>query len=178
MSYLSLLCPSRCHPDPFSHRTRDLIFCRMLLTHLRDPLSVLERWGTQLRPRGFLLVEEVEWIQTEHVVLRRYLEIQATLLRQQANELYIGPRLEHYQGNARLTCRLSRVYPLPVSTAQAARLFALNLPSWKQHPFIQQQYGTIIDHVEHELQVLATTPSREGENMWGMRQLAYERASR
>lgn len=160
---------------PFPAGPGDLIFCRMLLTHLRDPLSVLGRWGTQLRPQGFLLVEEVEWIQTEHSLLRRYLEIQAALFRQQANELYIGPRLQQYQGNDRLKRRLSRVYHLPVSTAQVATMFSMNLPSWKNHPFIQQQYGTIIDQMEQDLQALATTATSEGENIWGMRQLAYER---
>lgn len=90
----------------------------MLLTHLRDPISVLERWETQLRPKGLLLVEEVEWIQTEHPLLHRYLEIQAALLRQQANELYIGLRLQQYQVNDQLKRRLSRVYHLPVSTAR------------------------------------------------------------
>jgi trans-aconitate 2-methyltransferase len=173
-AHLSFLCHDVTQ-TPFPTGPGDLIFCRMLLTHLREPLSVLEHWETQLRPGGFLLVEEVEWIQTEHSLLRRYLAIQAALLREQANELYIGPKLEQFQGNDRLKRRLSRVYPLTVSTTQAARMFALNLPSWKNHPFIQQQYGTIIEQVEHDLQALATNATSEGENVWGMRQLAYER---
>jgi len=160
---------------PFPTGAGDLIFCRLLLTHLRDPLSVLERWGTQLRSQGLLLVEEAEWIRTEHPLLRQYLEILAALLRQQANELYIGPMLEQHQVNDRLRRRLSRVYQLPVSTAQAATMFSMNLPSWKHHPFIQQQYGTIIDQLERELQALATHATSSGENVWGMRQLAYER---
>jgi trans-aconitate 2-methyltransferase len=160
---------------PFSTGPCDLIFCRLLLTHLQEPLSVLERWRTQPHPQGFLLVEEVEWIQTEHSLLRRYLEIQTALLREQANELYIDPKLEQSRGNDWLKRLLSRVSPLLVSTAQAARMFALNLLSWKNHPFIQQQYGTIIDQVEHDLQALATNATSKGENVWGMRQLAYER---
>jgi trans-aconitate 2-methyltransferase len=161
---------------PFPTGQSDLIFCRFLLTHLQDPASVIERWATQLRSQGLLLVEEVEWIRTEHSLLRRYLEIQAALLRQQANELYIGPRLEQQQVNDgnRLRRRLSRVYHLPVSTRQAAIMFAMNLPSWKQHPFIQQQYGTIIDQIERDLRELAKTPISGSEIEWGMRQLAYE----
>lgn len=85
---------------------------------------MLERWGTQLRPQGFLLVEEVEWIRTEHPLLRQYLEIQAALIRQQANVLYIGPRLEHHQVSEGLRRRLSRVCQVPVSTAQAATMFS------------------------------------------------------
>jgi SAM-dependent methyltransferase len=160
---------------PFPTGSSDLIFCRMLLTHLRDPLSMVERWGTQLRPQGFLLLEEVEWIRTEQPLLRQYLAIVAALLEQQANELYIGPLLEKQQVDDGLRCRLSRVYHLPVSTAQAATMFAMNVPSWKNHPFIQQQYGTIIDQLERDLQALADHSTSEGEIEWGMRQLAYER---
>jgi len=160
---------------PFPTGAGDLIFSRLLLTHLRDPLSVVERWGMQLRPQGFLLSEEVEWIRTEHPLLRRYLEIQAALLRQQANELYIGPMLSQHQVDDGLRRRLSRVYHVPVSTAQAATMFSMNLPSWKHHPFIQQQYGAIIDQLEQDLQTLAAHATSEGENVWGMRQLAYER---
>lgn len=160
---------------PFPTGQSDLIFCRLLLTHLQDPASAIERWATQLRPQGLLLVEEVEWIRVEHPLLRRYLEIQAALLRQQANELYIGPRLEHQQLNDGLRRRLSRVYRLPVATKQAATMFAMNLPSWKHHPFIQQHYGTIIDQVERDLRELAEAPTEGSEIEWGLRQLAYER---
>jgi ubiquinone/menaquinone biosynthesis C-methylase UbiE len=45
---------------PFPAGQSDLIFCRMLLTHLQDPLSVIELWVTQLRLQGLLLLEEVE----------------------------------------------------------------------------------------------------------------------
>lgn len=159
---------------PFPTGQSDLIFCRLLLTHLQDPASVIERWVTQLRPRGLLLVEEVEWIRVEHPLLRRYLEIQADLLRQQANELYIGPRLAQQQVNDARQ-RLSRVYHLPVATKQAATMFSMNLPSWKHHPFIQQQYGTIIDQIERDLQELAETPTSGSKIEWGLRQLAYER---
>lgn len=160
---------------PFPTGLCDLIFCRLLVTHLPEPLSVLERWSTQLRSQGVLLLEEVEWIQTEHPLLRRYLEIQADLLRQQANELYIGPKLEQYQVQRTFERRLSRVYHVPVSTTQAARMFSMNLPAWKHHPFIQQHYRTTIDYIEQELQVLARQITEGGENMWGMRQIVYKK---
>jgi SAM-dependent methyltransferase len=160
---------------PFPTGPVDLIFCRMLLTHLRDPLSIVERWGTQLRPQGFLLLEEVEWIRTEQPLLHQYLDIVAALLGQQANELYIGPSLEKQPVNEGLRRHLSRVYRLPVSTAQAATMFSMNIPSWKNHPFIQQRYGGIIDQLEQDLQALADHSTSQGEIEWRMRQLAYER---
>jgi SAM-dependent methyltransferase len=38
----------------------DLVHCRMLLGHLPDPLAVLTRLATALRPGGVLLAEEVD----------------------------------------------------------------------------------------------------------------------
>jgi SAM-dependent methyltransferase len=172
-AHLSFVCHDVTQ-TPFPGGPGNLIFGRMLLTHLRDPLSVVESWGTQLHPQGLLLLEEVEWIRTEQPLLRQYLEVVAALLEQQSNELYIGPRLDlqHPDGLRR---HLSRVFHLPVSTRQAATMFSMNIPSWKNHPFIQQQYGTLIDQLERELQILANHSTSEGEIIWGMRQLAYER---
>lgn len=162
---------------PFPTGPVDLIFARLLLSHLQDPLSVLERWGTQLRPQGYLLLEEVEWIHTEHPLLSQYLAIQADLFRQQAIELYIGPLLEQHQVSKPLRRRLSSITPVPVATAQVATMFSLNLPAWKHHPFIQRQYGTIIDQLEQDLLDLAQQPTAAGEHVWGMRQLVYERTA-
>lgn len=161
---------------PFPIEQSDLISCRFLLTHLQDPQSVIERWATQLRLQGLLLLEEVEWIQTEHALLRTYLDILAALLEQQANQLYIGPFLDKQQSGNGLRQCLSRVYHLPVSTKQAATMFFLNIPSWKNQPFIQQQYSTsMIEQLERDLRELAETSTSEGEIEWGLRQLAYER---
>src|SRR5215469_2006859 len=62
---------------PFPIEQSALISCRFLLTHLREPQSVIERWATQLRPQGRLFLEEVEGIQTEHALFRAYLDIVA-----------------------------------------------------------------------------------------------------
>jgi trans-aconitate 2-methyltransferase len=168
-----------CHDitkTPFPTEPGDLIFCRMLLTHLRDPQSVIELWGTQLRPQGLLLLEEVEWIQTENALFRTYLGIVAAMLEQQANQLYIGSLLDKQQVSNGLRRRLSWVHHLPVSTMQAATMFNMNIQSWKSHPFIQEFYdANLIDKLEYDLKELAETSTAEGEILWGMRQIAYER---
>src|SRR4029450_13566344 len=71
----------------------DLLYCRLLLTHLPDPATAVARWATQLRPDGRLLIDEVESIETKHDVLRRYLALVADLVAHEGGELYIGPRL-------------------------------------------------------------------------------------
>lgn len=161
---------------PFPTGASDLIYCRMLLTHLRDPQSLIERWATQLRPGGLLLIEEVEWIRTDQPSLRAYLEILGALLEQQGSRLYIGAQLDAMQPGGGLSRRMSWVSILPVSTAQAATMFSLNIVSWKDQPFIQQHYGAnFIKQLEDALQKLAKTSTSRGEVRWGVRQLAYER---
>ena len=161
---------------PFPVHSCDLIFCRMLLTHLKSPHAVIERWTTQLRPQGRLLLEEVERIRTEHSLFRTYLNIVDTMLVQQANQLYIGPALDQQQASNGLKRRMSRVYHLPVTTRQAATLFALNILVWKDNPFIQEHYeASKIEQLKRDLQELAEHATGEGEIEWGMRQIMYER---
>jgi trans-aconitate 2-methyltransferase len=160
---------------PFPTGPGNLISCRLLLTHLQDPQSVIERWATQLCPRGLLLLEEVEWIRTERSLFRDYLDIVAAMLEQQANHLYIGTLLDQQPLAPGLKHRMSRVYHIPVSTAQAATMFSMNIAVWKNQPFIQQKYAaSLISQIERDLCELAETSTSEGEIEWGMRQLAYE----
>lgn len=161
---------------PFPVGPSDLIYCRFLLTHLKDPQSIIERWGTQLRPQGLLLVEEVEWIQTGHPLLSKYLDIVAATLEQQANQLYIGSLLDAMEVGDGLRRRMSRVYRLPVTTKQAATMFSMNIPAWKNQDFVRERYGLeMIERLERELGKLAESETGEGENIWGMRQIGYER---
>lgn len=163
---------------PFPVEQSDLIFCRFLLTHLQDPQRVIERWATQLGPQGLLLVEEVEWIESEHPALSTYLSIVAAMLEQQANQLYIGSALDAMSVGGGLSRKMSRVYRYPVSTKLAATMFSMNIPAWEHQPFIQEHYAPgMIKRLEQELRALAETSTAEGEITWGMRQIAYERIS-
>lgn len=159
---------------PFPSGQSDLISCRFLLTHLQDPQHVIERWTTQLRPGGLLLMEEVEWIKSTNERLSTYLDIVAATLEQQGNQLYIGPSLDTMSVSNRLARRMSRVYRLPVTTKQAATMFSMNIPSWKYQPFVQEHYGaSMIEQLEQDLCEMAETSTEEGEITWGMRQIAY-----
>jgi trans-aconitate 2-methyltransferase len=49
----------------------DLIYCRLLLAHVPDPVAAVRAWATQLTPGGRLLVDEMEWIDTSIRCWRR-----------------------------------------------------------------------------------------------------------
>ncbi len=173
--YISFVCHDLSQ-IPFPTGPGDLLFCRMLLTHLQNPQAVMKRWATQLRPGGLLLLDEVERIQTEHPLFRTYLSIVDAVPGQQANQLYIGPLLDRQQPGGDLKRRLSRVYRLSVSTRQAATMFSLNIPAWKHQPFIQRHYeADTIEQIEQEMRELAEYATGEDEIEWEMRQISYER---
>ncbi|GCE07500.1 class I SAM-dependent methyltransferase [Dictyobacter aurantiacus] len=161
---------------PFPSGQADLLFCRMLLTHLKDARATIERWLTQLKPGGLLLIEEVNWIHTDRPIFRDYLAIVSAMLEQQRNQLYIGEQLDTYQpANNDVQRLLSRVYQLPVTSAHAATMFYLNVAAWKNHPFVQQHYPSDqIEQMEDELSAL-TSSTASNEINWGMRQIAYQK---
>jgi SAM-dependent methyltransferase len=48
--------------DPLEEAAFDLVHCRALLCHLGDPLPALRRMAAALRPGGWLLVEEADYV--------------------------------------------------------------------------------------------------------------------
>jgi SAM-dependent methyltransferase len=179
-----LLAPSECSFQlhdvtdvPFPVGPADLLYCRYLLTHLDDPVGVLSRWADQVRGGGFVLLEEVEWIETNVGVLSRYLEILDEMLRSQSHALYIGSELERAPVPGVLAKRSSRVGVLPVSPQDAATMFAMNLPNWREQPFVRESVRPEeVDRLQRDLEELRERPAAgDAQIVWGLRQIVYER---
>jgi trans-aconitate 2-methyltransferase len=161
---------------PFPVGPGDVLFCRLLLTHLQEPQAVMARWATQLGSHGVLLIEEVEWIHTGSAVFSSYLAMQQQTLAQQRHELYIGPSLAAMPSPAGLQRRHSQVRRVPVATAQAATMFWLNFQTWKQHPFVREHYAPAeVAQTDDALQALMDMPPARTDIEWGMRQQIYAR---
>jgi SAM-dependent methyltransferase len=161
---------------PFPVSPVDVLFCRLLLTHLVDPPGLMASWATQLRAGGLILMEEVEWIHTNSEVFSTYLDMQRALLQHQANCLDIGPMLEALPVPPLLRKRASNVRQVPVSASRVAAMFALNFHTWQQHPFVQSTFSAAHrQQIARDLQTLASDSQDVVEIEWGMRQLVYER---
>jgi SAM-dependent methyltransferase len=161
---------------PFPVGPADLLYCRFLLTHLRDPAKVLARWAEQLAPGGALMVEEVESIATNAPALERYLEILDQMLRSQSNRLYIGSELEDDPVPQSLAKRKSGILEFSVFPADAAAMFAMNLRTWRDHPFVREHVEELeVQRLQRDLDALRTHAPTGVGIVWKLRQLVYQR---
>ncbi len=163
---------------PFPTGQSNLLYCRFLLTHLKQPRVVVAKWMNQLYPKGNLLIEEVEWINTQNPIFATYLNIVEALLKAQSNNLYVGPVLDEMAGTGMDKFRRtsSKITRLKVSNDQAAKMFFLNFQSWKLSPFIQANYSSaVIKRIGEDLETLARQPQGEADIEWGLRQIILER---
>lgn len=161
---------------PFPAEPADLLFCRFLITHLRDPLAVISRWATQLNSGGRLLMEEVEYIQTTNETFTAYLDIVEAMLKDQSGNLYVGPILDGFEAHGMLKTASSVVTQFPVRTHRAAAMFSLNIQTWKNQPFVVANYSSsLIADLEERLKQLAGERSDTPEIEWGLRHIALER---
>ncbi len=161
---------------PFPNGPFDLIYGRLVLTHLPEPEKVISTWGTQLRPRGLLLIEEVECIGTDVPALVTYLDIQQAMLTHQGNELYIGPRLDAITGSDKLQRRVSTIGTLQVPARRAAEMFHMNLGVWRHNDFARRNYEpATLDALEQALFALAEDDTDAPPVEWQLRQIVMER---
>jgi trans-aconitate 2-methyltransferase len=153
----------------------DVIFVRMLLTHLRDPLGAVDLWLERLKPGGVLLLEEVESIETEEPALVRYLALQREMLEANGNRLEIGPRLD-VELAANPALRSSEVARFQPGAGVAARMFGMNFGTWRDRREVVEAHETEeLDAIAKGLGRVATAPEDSAPITWGMRQIVLTR---
>ena len=156
---------------PFPFGPADLVFSHFLIPHLPDPASALAAWSTQLRPAGLLLLDEVSDIWTTQPVFLRYLDMVEQVVNASGGQLYAGKIMEPLIATAGLAVLSSRLVEHPVSTAQAAEMFRMNIAAWSATRSARALFSAqSIAAIASELDGLAASPSRY-EIVWGMRQV-------
>jgi trans-aconitate 2-methyltransferase len=161
---------------PFPCGAAELVFCRFLLTHLRDPAEAVAPWSTQLQPKGIILLEETDEIETSNRTFREYLSIVEDMLRSLSNRLYAGVVIEELRPPL-LQAVSSGVRRVEVSNADAARMFTLNLQAWRDTKLIgPRRLSDTMSELSHELLAIADAKADISEITWLMRQAAFRKA--
>ena len=156
---------------PFPCGPADLVFSHFLLSHLPDPRTALTAWMSQLQPSGLLLLDEVSDIWTTHPVFLRYLEMVERVVDAAGGQLYAGRTMERAIAESEVEIVSSELVEHPVSTAQAAELFRLNIAVWGETPAAQASFpaGSVAE-IAGDLDGLAASQSHH-DVVWGMRQV-------
>jgi len=166
---------------PFPAGPADLIYCRLLLAHLADPPGAVRRWASQLTADGIVVVDEIEWIETSHPLLRAHLRLAESMVAASGARMCAGPLLAPLSGargssNRGLRIRLARITEVPVPTATAARMFLMNLAATGDRPVtLALCSASELASLRSDLAAL-TASTATGEIAWGMRQAAYSPA--
>jgi len=138
----------------------EVLYARLLLAHLADPLAVAGRWRDQLGPAGVLLIEDLEDIDAPAGPLRTYDGVSAAVVRHGGGLMYAGRVLAALGGDCT---------PVTVPAALAASIYLFNVRRWKGSP----PPGTSYDEIaELETALLVTAQSSSGTVSWIVRQIA------
>ena len=156
---------------PFPARA-DFMYARSLLSHLADPVGLVNRWVRESAPGGVLIVEELEEIHTELPVFRRYLGTNTELVASQGAELFVGRTLGAGRYAAEVLVNQPAVIPVPDRVA--ASWFLPNvLTVWERESFVQEALSPAErDAVRRGLERIIRAGGNRSRITWVMRRLA------
>lgn len=110
---------------PLPGAPANVIYARLVLSHLPDPLDTARRWMGDLSSDGVLLIEELEEIDAPAGPLRTYDAISAAIVREGGGPMYGGVALSALGG---------RCTAVTVPAALAARIYLFNVLRWTDDP--------------------------------------------
>jgi SAM-dependent methyltransferase len=161
---------------PLPHAPVDLVYCRLLLAHLPDVAGTVAGLVDQLTPDGQLLVDEMEWLDAPEPTLATYERIVVDLIGSRGAAMYAGPIIAGLEAGDGWVRRSTGVRVLTVAVADAARLYGMNLATWRDDPHVVEHHpAATIDQLAEDLAALVADPEA-GTITWGVRQAVFARA--
>jgi SAM-dependent methyltransferase len=156
---------------PLPLRDVDLLYARLLLAHLADPLASVASWARALRPGGRVLIDDLESIETDEPAFRTYLdEVALAVVGAQGGALFVGSLLHEAADPAGLQRVVDDVAAFAPDPADTARVFAMNLE-------VLVERGEVPPRPElaAELHAIASRERAAEPVRWHVRQIAWER---
>jgi len=155
---------------PFPVGPADLVYCRLVLAHQAEPAKVVARWMTQVRPGGVLALDEVEYIETPDPVLSRYEELVVALVASRGALMYAGPVIDAMTEGDGWRREASRLVEHLVPVERAARMYGMNLATWRHDPAItaicsQDSLDRLANDLDERARSTGDPPVH-----WGLRQ--------
>ncbi len=161
---------------PFPVRA-EVAYVRFVLSHLRDPVRVIDDWVSQLETRGFLFIDEVEAVDTTLECFKTYLSVNDAIVASQGAMLFVGGEIASGTYDANVVSNECSVLPVP--DGLAARWFLPNVRTiWKKEPVAA---GLVTKRearsVEKELSRMIRTGGDSSRITWRMRRIVLRKKS-
>ena len=113
-------------------------------------------------------------ILTAHPVFTRYLSIVEAMLASHSNQLYAGQVVASLDFQGDLKPTTSEIRSLSVRNCDAARMFVLNLRTWKEKEFVRANYSIdSILQLERALAEIGDNESPAQDIDWEIHQAAW-----
>jgi len=156
----------------------DVMYCRFLLSHLVEPVSLINKWITQLSQNGIIVIEELDSIDTENTLFNTYLSINSKLVQSQGASLYVGELLS--KGRYDADVLFNDCNRLPVRDSQAASWFYPNtITIWRDDNVISDFLTSDeIDSISDSLYEIMNSDSNTSTITWYMRRIVLCHAAR
>jgi len=151
----------------------DLLYCRFLLTHLRDPARALAGWAAaSAGDRATLVIEGTAEMSSSHPAFLLYYRLVAGLQRHYGQDAAVGRTLDRALIGSGWLAEISVVRELSLPARRMARLHALNLATWRQDPFARGSFApAMLDELGVALEAIASGRAEAPDVRHSMRQL-------
>jgi SAM-dependent methyltransferase len=151
----------------------DLLYCRFLITHLREPARVLAAWASAAAPgRAALVIEETAEISSPDPAFALYYRLVAELQRHYGQELNIGRTLERVVPGSGWSAEIDVVREQSLPARRMARVHGLNLATWREDPFARATFAPeLLDELARALDAIAFGRADAPDVHHAMRQL-------
>ncbi|QBI20792.1 class I SAM-dependent methyltransferase [Egibacter rhizosphaerae] len=161
-------------PLPIAHV--DVLYGRLVLTHLAEPAARLQAWSEHLAAGGVLAVEEIAATDADHPALADHLGVVADLLAASGRDLHAGARLPSEVPPLRVA--VDTTAEVRADAPTAARMFRMNLPGLARSAGTLDDGGALLARVQALDAPLGAVVERDeaGTVTWTLRHLALERA--
>jgi SAM-dependent methyltransferase len=135
----------------------DFLYCRFLLTHLRDPARVLRRWAVAAAEQGSLVIEETADMSSPDPAFGLYYRLVGALQRHYGQQLAIGRALDGALVGSGWNVEISAVRELSLPAPRMALLHRLNLATWRQDPYARATFAApLLDELAAALDAIAS----------------------
>ncbi len=153
-----------------------VFYARFLLSHLKAPVDLINQWTGELNPGGLLFIDELEYVETEVDVFRRYLDVNEALIASQGADLYVGKALSEGSYAAEVVCNECAL--LPVRNESAATWFYPNSVSvWEESEFVRECVSSEERKaVSSEIARIRDSGDTREDNTWRMRRLVLRKS--